>query len=81
MTAESVRTPDDNATRPAGESAIDATEAIDAAGELDAAGALDLFVPDAALGTLERHRPDPSVVRYATRLASRPGTVTGAPGR
>ena len=76
MTAESVRTPDDNASRRAGESAIDATEAIDAAGELDAVGALDLFVPDAALGTLERHRPDPSMVRYATRLASRPGTVT-----
>jgi polyhydroxyalkanoate synthase len=74
MTANSVRPPDDNATRPVGDSAqLDAT---DAAGELDAVGALDLFVPDAALGTLQRRRPDPSVVRYAARLASRPGTVT-----
>ena len=65
---------DMNATRLAGEPAeLDAT---DAAGELDAPGALDLFLPDAALGTLRRFRPDSSVVRYAARLGSRPGTVT-----
>ena len=71
MTANSVRPLDEDAARLAGESAeFDAT---DAAGELDAAGALDLFLPDAALGTLRRFRPDTSVVRYAARLASRPG--------
>ena len=65
---------DMNAARLAGEPAeLDAT---DAAGELDAPGALDLFLPDAALGTLRRFRPDSSVVRYAARLGSRPGTVT-----
>jgi polyhydroxyalkanoate synthase subunit PhaC len=73
MTVNFVRPPDDNAARPAGESAeFDAT---DAAGELDAVGALDLFAPDAALGTLRRFRPDSSMMRYAFRLASRPGTV------
>ena len=73
MTANSVRPQDENASRPAGESAeFDAT---DAAGELDAVGALDLFAPDAALGTVRRFRPDSSMVRYAFRLASRPGTV------
>ncbi len=73
MTANSVHSMNDNAARPAGESAeFDAT---DAAGELDAAGALDLFLPDAALGTLRRFRPDSSMVRYAARLARRPGTV------
>ena len=65
---------DMNAARLAGEPAeLDAT---DAAGELDAPGALDLFLPDAALGTLRRFRPDSSVVRYAARLGSRPGMVT-----
>jgi hypothetical protein len=45
MTSNSVRPQDENASRPAGESAqFDAT---DAAGELDAVGALDLFAPDA----------------------------------
>jgi hypothetical protein len=45
MTSNSVRPQDENASRPAGESAqFDAT---DAAGELDAIGALDLFAPDA----------------------------------
>ena len=72
MTVNSVRPPDDNAARPTGESEFDAT---DAAGELDAVGALDLFAPDAALGTLRRFRPDSSMMRYAFRLASRPGTV------
>jgi hypothetical protein len=74
MTANAARLADENAARPAGESAqFDAT---DAAGELDAAGALDLFVPDAALGTLRRFRPDTSMLRYAAHLARRPGTVT-----
>src|ERR1039458_25643 len=59
--------------------AIDTTNAIDAAGELDAAGALDLF-PDAAVGTLRRFRPDSSAVRFAVRLAGRPGTVTRLAG-
>jgi poly[(R)-3-hydroxyalkanoate] polymerase subunit PhaC len=40
-----------------------------------AVGMLDLFLPDATLGTLRRFRPDASMVRYAARLASRPGTV------
>jgi polyhydroxyalkanoate synthase subunit PhaC len=67
MTVNSVRPPDDNAARPAGESAeFDATYAV---------GALDLFGPDAALGTLSRFRPYSSMMRYAFRLASRPGTV------
>jgi len=73
MTVNSVRPPDDNAARPAGESA--AFDATDAAGALDAVGALDLFAPDAALGALRRFRPDSSMMRYAFRLASRPGTV------
>jgi polyhydroxyalkanoate synthase len=64
---------DMNAARLAEPAELDAT---DAAGELDAPGALDLFLPDAALGTLRRFRPDSSVVRYAARLGSRPGTVT-----
>ncbi len=56
-----------NTTRPAGESAEpEATNAV---------GMLDLFLPDATLGTLRRFRPDASMVRYAARLASRPGTV------
>src|ERR1039457_6739562 len=59
--------------------AIDTTNAIDAAGELDAAGALDLF-PDAAVGTLRRFRPDSSAVRFAVRLAGRPGTGTRRAG-
>jgi polyhydroxyalkanoate synthase len=60
--------------------AIDTANAIDAAGELDAAGALDLF-PDAALGTTVRgFRPDSSSVRYAVRLARRPGAVTRRAG-
>ena len=59
--------------------AIGTTNAIDAAGELDAAGALDLF-PDAAVGTLRRFRPDSSAVRFAVRLAGRPGTVTRLAG-
>ncbi len=36
---------------------------------------LDLVLPDATLGTLRRFRPDASMMRYAARLASRPGTV------
>jgi polyhydroxyalkanoate synthase subunit PhaC len=79
MTANSVRPPDENASRPAGESAqFDPT---DAAGELDAAGALDLFVPDAALGTLRRFRSDTSMLRYAAHLARRPGRVTQRAGK
>ena len=79
MTANPVRPLNDDAARLAGESAeFDAT---DAAGELDAAGALDLFLPDAALGTLRRFRPDTSMVRYAARLARRPGTVTRRAGQ
>ena len=84
MTANSVRPlderplkerpPDEAAARLRGESAEFVP--IDAAGELDAAGALDLFLPDAALGALRRLRPDTSMMRYAARLASRPGKVT-----
>ena len=73
MTSNSVRPQDENASRPAGQSAE--SDATDAAGELDAVGALDLFAPDAALGTVRRFRPDSSMVRYAFRLARRPGTV------
>ena len=47
----------------------------------DAVGMLDLVLPDAALGTLRRFRPDTSMVRYATRLASRPGTVARRAGK
>ncbi len=79
MTANSVRLPDENAARPAGDSA--AFDATDAAGELDAVGALDPFAPDAALGTVRRFRPDSSIVRYAARLASRPRTVMRHAGK
>ena len=79
MTANSVRPPDENATRPAGDSA--AFDATDAAGELDAVGALDPFAPDAALGTVRRFRPDSSMVRYAARLARRPRTVMRHAGK
>ena len=41
----------------------------------DSVGLLDLVLPDATLGTLRRFWPDSSLVRYATQLASRPGTV------
>ena len=41
-----------------------------------AVGMLDLVLPDATLGTLRRFWPDTSMVRYVTRLASRPGTVS-----
>jgi polyhydroxyalkanoate synthase subunit PhaC len=79
MTANSVRPPDENAARPAGESAqFDPT---DAAGELDAAGALDLFAPHAALGTPRRFQPDTSMLRYAAHLARRPGRMTRRAGR
>ena len=57
-----------------------AAGATEAAGELDAAGALDLFLPDAAVGMLRRFQPDSSAVRYAVRLASRPGVVTKRAG-
>ena len=73
MTASPARPADENAARPAGESA--AFDAIDAAGELDAAGALDPFAPDAALGTVRRFRPDSSLLRYLAHLARRPGAV------
>ncbi len=36
---------------------------------------LDLVLPDATLGTFRRFRPDSSMMRYAARLAGRPGTV------
>ena len=79
MTASPARPADENAAHPAGESA--AFDATDAAGELDAAGALDLFLPDAALGALRRLRPDASMLRYAARLARRPGTVARRAGK
>ena len=79
MTANPVRPLDEDAARLASESAE--FGATDAAGELDAAGALDLFLPDAALGTLRRFRPDTSMVRYTARLASHPGTVTRRAGQ
>ncbi len=46
-----------------------------------AVGMLDLVLPDATLGTVRRFRPDSSMVRYAARLASRPGTVTRRAGQ
>ncbi len=58
-----------NATRTAGESA-DVGGAESAGG-----GALDLLLPHATVGVLRRFRPDASMIRYAFRLASRPGTV------
>jgi polyhydroxyalkanoate synthase len=42
---------------------------------------LDLVLPDATLGTLRRFWPDASMVRYAARLASRPGTVARRAGQ
>jgi polyhydroxyalkanoate synthase subunit PhaC len=63
----------DNTTRTPGESAEpEATNAV---------GMLDLVLPDATLGTLRRFRPDASMVRYAARLASRPGTVARRAGK
>ncbi len=54
-------------TRTPGESAEpEATNAV---------GMLDLVLPDATLGTLRRFVPDSSLVRYATRLATRPAMV------
>ena len=62
-----------NTTRTPGESAEpEATDAV---------GMLDLVLPDATLGTLRRFRPDASMVRYAARLASRPGTVARRAGQ
>ncbi len=67
--------------KPAGQPGAAAPpSSVDAAGELDAAGALDLFLPDAAVGTLRRFRPDSSVVRYAMSLARRPGAVASRAG-
>ncbi len=62
-----------NTTRTPGESA-EPTAA-------NAVGMLDLVLPDAALGTLRRFRPGTSMVRYAARLASRPGTVARRAGQ
>jgi polyhydroxyalkanoate synthase len=62
-----------NNTRPAGESAEPEATNV--------AGALDFVLPDAALGTFRRFRPDASMVRYAARLASRPGAVARRAGR
>jgi class II poly(R)-hydroxyalkanoic acid synthase len=57
---------------PAGESAVpDATEAAEP---------LDLLLPQGGIGALRRFQPDSSVVRYAARLARRPGTVTRRAG-
>ena len=42
---------------------------------------LDLVLPDATLGTFRRFRPDSSMMRYAARLASRPGTVARRAGK
>ncbi len=42
---------------------------------------LDLVLPDATLGTVRRFRPDASMMRYAARLASRPGTVALRAGK
>ena len=38
-------------------------------------------MPDAALGTLRRLRPDTSLLRYAVHLARRPGTVARRAGK
>ncbi len=56
-----------NTTRTPGESAEpEASNAL---------AMLDLVLPDGTLGTLRRFWPDSSLVRYAARLATRPGTV------
>ena len=63
---ENTRGPN-NTTRTPGESAEpEASNAL---------AMLDLVLPDGTLGTLRRFWPDSSLVRYAARLASRPGTV------
>jgi poly[(R)-3-hydroxyalkanoate] polymerase subunit PhaC len=47
----------------------------------ETAGMLDLVLPGGTLGTLRRFRPDASMLRYAARLASRPGAVTKRAGQ
>ena len=70
--AKNTHSPNDS-TRTPGESAEpEATNAV---------GMLDLVLPDATLGTLRRFRPDSSMVRYAVRLASRPGIVALRAGK
>jgi polyhydroxyalkanoate synthase subunit PhaC len=71
VAAERDPRPASKTTRTPGESAAPAEEPEAS----DAVGMLDLVLPDATLGTLRRFRPDASMMRYAARLASRPGTV------
>ena len=73
MAAAAKRQAPTNTTRTPGEPAeAEVTNAV---------GMLDLVLPDATLGTLRRFRPDASMMRYAARLASRPGTVTRRAGK
>jgi polyhydroxyalkanoate synthase len=64
-----------NSTRTAGES----TNTGEA--EPVGAGSLDLLLPHATLGVIRRFRPDPSMARYALRLARRPKTVAARYGK
>jgi polyhydroxyalkanoate synthase subunit PhaC len=77
VAAERDTRPASKTTRKPGESAEPAEEPA----ATDAVGMLDLVLPDATLGTVRRFRPDASMMRYAARLASRPGTVALRAGK
>ncbi len=66
MTTNPVRALDEADRLPGESAAPEVTKAV---------GMLDLVLPDATLGTFRRFRPDSSMMRYAARLAGRPGTV------
>jgi polyhydroxyalkanoate synthase len=67
MAAETNGNAPTNAARASGDTAEP--------GAANAVGLLDFYLPDAALGTLRRFRPDASVARYVARLAGRPQAV------
>ena len=46
----------------------------------ESAASLDLLLPDAALGTVRRFRPNASTLRWAFELGRRPGTVARQAG-
>ena len=74
MTAQPVRPPEDNATRPVDEAAV--SGAIDAVGELDAPGALDLF----AARRCARHTTPVPAGFQRRALPDQPGRPSGDPG-
>ena len=72
MTTNPVRALDEADRLPGESAAPEVTKAV---------GMLDLVLPDATLGTFRRFRPDSSMMRYAARLACRPGTVARRAGK